>query len=455
MCSSKAFQGGIAVQSQPVGRLTDAWIRGCSCRQGGCKHIYRWRPGDAAGKDEENLTSSMPNSVLPVTHPVDLAWSSLACKVLDRQSRLTRQILFPTSGQIVPGEMMALVGPSGAGKSTLLDILAGRKVAKVSGQVWANGTAEGARLKRASAYVAQEELYVPTLSCWETLRFHAVLRNRERASRGALKERMQDVLSVLGLWKVQGTQVGGILAGGLLVRGLSGGEKRRLGIACALIGKPSLLFLDEPTTGLDSFAALNIMEHLSGLAASGHTILASVHQPCAAIWDMLHKVLVLSEGHQLYFGPPEQVTDWFRGCLGYSFRPGQHGSVADWLMDLVSVGFSKPAALGGTTMTSRADVVTASELWHARRQKAKGAEEDGLMIEDSAAGEEVLMKEQSARRESRHAVGWWTQFAWLLRRSLVSQLRNPTDVTSRLLLSAWIGLLAGAGTCCRHRCPVP
>ena len=75
--------------------------------------------------------------------------------------------------------------------------------------MWANGAAGGARLKRASAYVAQEELYVPTLSCWETLRFHAVLRNRERASRGALKERMQDVLSVMGLWKVQGTQVQG------------------------------------------------------------------------------------------------------------------------------------------------------------------------------------------------------------------------------------------------------
>ena len=75
--------------------------------------------------------------------------------------------------------------------------------------MWADGIAGGAHLKRASAYVAQEELYVPTLSCWETLRFHAVLRNRERASRGALKERMQDVLSVMGLWKVQGTQVQG------------------------------------------------------------------------------------------------------------------------------------------------------------------------------------------------------------------------------------------------------
>ena len=75
--------------------------------------------------------------------------------------------------------------------------------------MWANGKAGGARLKQASAYVAQEELYVPTLSCWETLRFHAVLRNRERASKGALKERMQDVLSVTGLWKVQRTQVQG------------------------------------------------------------------------------------------------------------------------------------------------------------------------------------------------------------------------------------------------------
>ena len=71
---------------------------------------------------------------------------------------------------------------------------------------------------------------------------------------------------------------------------IAGGEKRRLGIACALVSKPSLLFLDEPTTGLDAFAALNIMDHMSCLTALGHTIVASIHQPRAAIWDMLHKV---------------------------------------------------------------------------------------------------------------------------------------------------------------------
>lgn len=71
----------------------------------------------------------------------------------------------------------------------------------------------------------------------------------------------------------------------------TGGEKRRLTIACSLVANPSILFMDEPTTGLDAFAALNIMDHMSCLAVLGHTIIASIHQPRSAIWEMFHKVL--------------------------------------------------------------------------------------------------------------------------------------------------------------------
>ncbi len=81
-------------------------------------------------------------------------------------------------------------------------------------------------------------------------------------------------------------------------------------------------------------------------------------------------MLLLSEGHQLYFGPPQEAISWFSDCLGYTFWPDQRGAEADWLMDLVSVGFSKPQALRGAPMASQEDVTKASGLWHAHRRKA-------------------------------------------------------------------------------------
>lgn len=100
---------------------------------------------------------------------------------------------------------------------------------------------------------------------------------------------------------------------------------------------------------------------------------ATKRRRCTDVRDtavFTEQVLVLSEGHQLYFGPPQEAVNWFSSCLGYTFWPGQHGAEADWLMDLVSVGFSKPQALCSSSMTSREDVSKASELWHAHCKKA-------------------------------------------------------------------------------------
>jgi ABC-type multidrug transport system ATPase subunit len=86
-------------------------------------------------------------------------------------------------------------------------------------------------------------------------------------------------------------QVGGSLPGGLMLRGLSGGERRRLSIAAGILAAPAVLFLDEPTSGLNSFAALSVMSHLQGMArGSGRIIISTIHQPRSAIWEMFDRV---------------------------------------------------------------------------------------------------------------------------------------------------------------------
>eukprot|EP00884_Botryococcus_braunii_P015425 jgi/Botrbrau1/2566/Bobra.0079s0051.1 len=295
------------------------WIRGCDC-QSGCSCPNRWvRNPDKNGKDR--IGHSVPL-------PADLMWTGVACSVLDRSTLKLKQVLQPCSGIALPGETMAILGPSGAGKSTLLDILSERKsCGRVAGQVLMNGRPCGVLFRRISAYVAQEDVFVPTMTAWETLIFHATLTLPKAINNEERTKRMVDVLQIMGLSRSRHTQVGGALPGGIMVRGLSGGEKRRLNIACALISSPSILFLDEPTTGLDSFAALNVMEHMGELANVGHTVIASIHQPRSAIWEMFHKVTVLSEGYQLYFGRPEDALYWFGTSLGFAYNLERDGAV--------------------------------------------------------------------------------------------------------------------------------
>lgn len=86
------------------------------------------------------------------------------------------------------------------------------------------------------------------------------------------------------------------------------------------------------------------MDHMALLANRGHAVIASIHQPRPAIFERFNKVVLLSEGYQVYLGAPAQITDWFQKCLGYPYVASRDGNVPDWIMDTVSVGFAKPRA---------------------------------------------------------------------------------------------------------------
>ena len=265
--------------------------------QGTCYCATRWAPHAAtavAKAADGKAGAATPRTVvaasLAAPAPADLAWVGLTCSVLDRKTLTHKEILHPNSGVVVPGEMCALVGPSGAGKSTLLDMVSGRKTTgKLGGRVLMNGRPVGKAFKRAAGYVSQEDVFVPTMTAAETLAFHTRLRSERGLPAAEQATRMDAVLAAMGLTRARNTAVGGLLPTGIAVRGLSGGERRRLTVACSLVARPSILFLDEPTTGLDSFAALNIMDHMAKLAACGLTVVATIHQPRSAIWEMFHK----------------------------------------------------------------------------------------------------------------------------------------------------------------------
>lgn len=157
-----------------------------------------------------------------------------------------RTILDNISGRVRPGQVLAIMGASGAGKSTFLDILARKaKRGAVSGETLVNGRVVADEMfKNVSGYVDQEDTLMATLTVYETVLYSALLRLPREMSIEAKKFRTLETMQELGILGIKDSRIG---ESGK--RSISGGEKRRVSIACELVTSPSILFLDEPTSG--------------------------------------------------------------------------------------------------------------------------------------------------------------------------------------------------------------
>ncbi|XP_020598949.1 ABC transporter G family member 10 [Phalaenopsis equestris] len=177
-----------------------------------------------------------------------------------------RTILNNVTCEARPGELLAIVGPSGAGKSTLLSVLAGAfHQENISGAILVNNRAmDTTHFRRISGYVPQDD---------------AIIRARA-------------LLLQLGLAHVAGSRIGG-----KGIRGVSGGERRRVSIGVELVHNPAVLLLDEPTSGLDSASAYLIVAMLKSMAAgNGKTVVLTIHQPGFRILELLDRVVLISDG---------------------------------------------------------------------------------------------------------------------------------------------------------------
>lgn len=167
-----------------------------------------------------------------------------------------KEILSGVQGAAHPGEITAIMGASGAGKTTFLDILARKnKRGLVQGNFYVNGEKMGdSDFKSMIGFVDQEDTMLPTLTVHETILTSALLRLPKDMSRFSKEQRVTEVEKQLGIYHIKDQIIGSEEGRG---RGISGGEKRRVGIACELVTSPSILFLDEPTSGLVRHSFLN------------------------------------------------------------------------------------------------------------------------------------------------------------------------------------------------------
>ncbi|KAL2904733.1 ABC transporter G family member 7 [Bienertia sinuspersici] len=360
--------------------------------------------------------SSVDGKVFPVT----IRWSNITCSLSDKKSKSVRFLLKDVSGEAKSGRLLAIMGPSGSGKTTLLNVLAGQLAASprlsLSGFLEINGQ------RKSKKFFKQEDLFFSQMTVRETISLAAELQLPQISSAGARDEYVNDLLCKLGLVSCADS-----IVGDAKVRGISGGEKKRLSVACELIASPSVIFADEPTTGLDAFQAEKVMETLSQLAQDGHTVICSIHQPRGSIYYKFDDIVLLTEGSLVYAGTARDEPLSYFAKLGYPCP--DHVNPAEFLADLISIDYSTSESINSSQKRINGLVETFS------RQTASVIYATPLINEDKFTKGMKFGGNNFAKRG-----GWWREFRLLLRRAWMQASRDgPTNkVRTRMSIASAI-----------------
>uniref|UniRef100_A0A1J3CRQ5 ABC transporter G family member 22 n=1 Tax=Noccaea caerulescens TaxID=107243 RepID=A0A1J3CRQ5_NOCCA len=383
------------------------------------------------------------------TLPIFLKFREVTYKVVIKKltSSVDKEILNGISGSVSPGEVLALMGPSGSGKTTLLSLLGGRlSQSSTGGCVTYNDKPYSKYLKSKIGFVTQDDVLFPHLTVKETLTYAARLRLPKTLTREQKEQRALDVIHELGLERCQDTMIGGAF-----VRGVSGGERKRVSIGNEIIINPSLLLLDEPTSGLDSTTALRTIQMLLDIAEAGKTVITTIHQPSSRLFHRFDKLILLGRGNLLYFGKSSEALDYFSsiGCSPLiAMNPAEflldlaNGNINDIsvpseLEDRVQVGNS-----GRETQTGKPSHAAVHEYLVEAYETRVAEQEKKKLMDPVPLDEEAKAK---VLRLKRHwGTSWWDQYCILFCRGLKERRHEYFSwlrVTQVLSTAVILGLL--------------
>ena len=337
-----------------------------------------------------------------------------------------KSLIRSISASFQPGTLTAIMGGSGSGKTTLLNTVSERVASArltKSGSITFNGAPGIGSVRH--AYVIQQDILLPTLTVRETLQYSAELRLPPSTSSEERRQVVEEVILELGLKDCADTRVGD----GAEHKGCSGGERRRVSLGVQLLANPSVLFLDEPTTGLDATSAFLLMRTLKNLAAKGRTILTTIHQPRSEIWDLFDNLAILTRGSPVFVGPREDCIPWF-AALGFTMPA--FVNPADFVIDT-------------SAMDNRSRI--AEEESTARVSKLKKAWEERSsqlfpMAATKATGNIQTKSRAPAKSPERHATKL-QQVRTLTSRTFKVTYRDPMGMFAYITEAILLGIITG------------
>lgn len=375
-------------------------------------------------------------SYLPKRPPVDIEFSDITYTV-PQGRKGSKFILRNVSGFFKSGNLTAILGPSGAGKSTLLNVLAGCRHEDMTGTILINGEPRNImKFRKMSRYIMQEDMLQPHLSVEELMLIAAHLKLGNELTMEQKVVSVREILEMLLLIKSKDTKT----------TLLSGGERKRLSIALELINNPPVIFLDEPTTGLDDLSSSQCIILLKMLAQQGRTIICSVHTPSAKLFSMFDHVYIVSMGQCVYQGVGNLIVPFLSSL---NLICPTHYNPADFIIEVSSGEYGDVlekmvSAVENGSCYCWLPSPQSSEVEHRREFLCKTSVEN---VDDMDSNNIVTSNHNGYEEDNTRYnfnCSFLSQVKLITNRMLLQAFRDKSNLTTQVVLYVFITFLIGS-----------
>ncbi|XP_060851168.1 ATP-binding cassette sub-family G member 1-like [Rhopalosiphum padi] len=385
----------------------------------------KYRTDDASN----NNVTGKRTQLFPKKAEVDLTFKNLTYTVntFSKFKKVKKEILHGINGSFRSGQLTAIMGPSGCGKSTLLNVLAGYSISGSSGQVYLNDSLrEEKQMANISCYIQQDDYVRDLLTVRESMTVAAHLKLSTTVSAISKASQVEDLLDAMGL----------SVHGDTITKRLSGGQKKRLSIALELITNPSILFLDEPTTGLDSQSCSHFVSLIADLAHNqSRTMVCTLHQPSALLFEKFDQIYALSSGQCIYQGPPNFVIPYF---AERSIVCPPYHNPADFLIE-VAIGEYGTDVLDKLADTTKITYVNGHNNCHLISSDQELQLENGTCLKNN----NIIDKKKPLKTKIKNKPPFYLQAYHLYLRNVIMYKRNKTNLMLRVIAHFVIALIFG------------